>query len=215
MKHRAALQVFRQPAAVVVDDVHVEAAGALRGDLSDPPHADDAEGLAGDLGAHHEGRAPGVPRAGADQVLALAGASGRPEQAEQGDLRGGVGQHVRGVGDDHAAAAGGGEVDMVDPHREVGDDLHRRRKLGHQRGVDVFSMADQQGVGAGSQFQQTGPVVKSVVRIEDRGIVPGQPRLDGLGQLAGNDDDGLVTHGGCSLRLAWAAAGQSTGARGH
>ena len=67
---------------------------------------------------------PHCPRlTGPDQPLAL----GHPpcDHQDQGhrQVGGGVGQHAGRVGHDHAARRAGGDVDVVEPDRDVGDDL--------------------------------------------------------------------------------------------
>ena len=63
--------------AVEEDHLHAEPKMRAAGHcLADPPHADDADRLAGHLGADHVGRAPALPFAGAKLAFALAGAAG-------------------------------------------------------------------------------------------------------------------------------------------
>ncbi len=74
---RPGLGLGRQAAQVVVMDLHAQAGDPARHGLPDPAHADDAQAFSGHLRADHEGRAPGLRRACADQALALAGAPRR------------------------------------------------------------------------------------------------------------------------------------------
>src|SRR6185437_9368289 len=64
-------------APVVIVDREAEAAGAPRHRLTDAAHADDAEALAPEAMAEHEGRPPAGPLALADEPLAL----GEPARA--------------------------------------------------------------------------------------------------------------------------------------
>ena len=66
---------------VVVVDLHVEAAGALRQRLADLAEAVDAELLAVETLADELQRLPAGPRARADHVLAFAGAACRAQAA--------------------------------------------------------------------------------------------------------------------------------------
>jgi hypothetical protein len=185
-------------------DLHVEAAGAPCDDLADPPHADDAQALAGHLGADHEGRAPVAPFAGAHQTLALAGAPRRTEHEQKGDLGGRVAQHVGGVGDDNAAPLGRLEVDVIDADRHVGDHLHGLGQAADDLGREVLCMAGQDGVDPLAEFDQLVAAVEPVVRVEHRPVVPGEARLDRLGQLARDENAGsIVCSHGALLPRGW------------
>ncbi len=106
------------------DDLHAKAIVAAPGDgLTDAAHADDANGLASDMRAQHLGRVPAGPLASADQSLALRRAAGGHQDQGHGDIGGGIGDGTGGVGDLQAGGAGGGDVDVVVAHPEIGEDL--------------------------------------------------------------------------------------------
>jgi len=58
---------------------------------------------------------------GADQAITLGSPPGGTQHQQQGDLGGGVAEHVRGVGDDDAARLRGFQVHVIDAHGEVRD----------------------------------------------------------------------------------------------
>jgi hypothetical protein len=68
--------------------------------------------------------------------VAFRDAARRRHEQRPGEVRGGVVQHARRVGDADAALFGCRDVDVVVAHRDVGDDLQVRRRLDH-RGVDL------------------------------------------------------------------------------
>jgi hypothetical protein len=116
--------------AVVEHDPHPEPAlRALRDGLADPAHADHAQRLAGDVHAEELGRLPALPLARAHDPLALARAAAGHQDQRQRDVGGGVGHGARRVRHLDAHGAGGGRVDVVVAHAEVGEDLRARRLL--------------------------------------------------------------------------------------
>ena len=76
-----------------------------------------------------------------------------PRIKRPGELRVGFGQHVRRVGDDDAALAHGGDVDVVVADGDVGDDLQRRRRV-HELAVDPVGQHADQRVLVGDAPQQ-------------------------------------------------------------
>ena len=111
------------PVDVVVMDLHVEAAGALRQRLADLAEAVDAELLVVEALADELQRLPAGPGARADHALALAGAARRAEQQQHGDLGRGDRHAVRRVADLDAALLAGLEIDVVEADRERRDAL--------------------------------------------------------------------------------------------
>ena len=74
----------------MVMNFHLEPARSRGDDPADATHAEDAEALAGNLPADHEGGAPVFPLAVTHQTLALAGAPRRAEHQQQRDFGGRV-----------------------------------------------------------------------------------------------------------------------------
>ena len=92
------------------------------------------------------GRLPGQPVAGADRGDRLGQLARRGEQQREGEVGGGVGEHVRRVADRDAARRGGVEVDVVVADRVVGDRPQPRAAL-DQRRVDPVGEQRQQTLG--------------------------------------------------------------------
>ena len=93
------------------DDLHLEALGALGDELADAAEADDAEGLAVELGALELGPLPGA----ADQrAVGLGHVAAEGQHQRQRVLGGGDRVRFGGVGDDHAASRRRRDVDVVD-----------------------------------------------------------------------------------------------------
>ena len=105
---------------VVRDDVRTEGGQSLGHQLSDPPEADDPDGLTEDLGAGERRALPGVL---AQRRIGGGDLPGRRKQESQRMLGGTV--DVRGRCVDHEDAAGGGgiHVDVVQANARAGDDL--------------------------------------------------------------------------------------------
>ena len=93
---------------------------------ADPPAPDDQHRLALEPLAEHELERE-LPRlAATDEPVALGHAAQQRQHQGQRDLCRRPGQDVGRVRDDDPAAAGGVEVDVVDPDRVVGDDAQLR-----------------------------------------------------------------------------------------
>ena len=116
------LLLGRQAALVGVVDLHPEAARPAGHRLADAAHAHDAQALAAQLVAHELRGRPSRPATGAEHLLTLVGPPRRPEQQEERHLRGGVGEHLGGVGHHHAAGLRRREVEVLRPHSEAGHD---------------------------------------------------------------------------------------------
>ena len=127
---------------------HAERRRPGRNGAPDPATADDAELFAAQLRAEHEVDRPALPRAAPDQPLSFADPPRRGQDQRPGQLRGGLGEHVRRIGDDHAALRRRWNVDVVVADGDVCDDLQVRRRV-EQRLVDAIGQhADQPGLAA-------------------------------------------------------------------
>src|SRR5215218_10773911 len=109
-------------AALRVDDLQPERAGARRGRAADLAVADDPERLAAQPATEHEVDRPRPRHAGADPPLTLAEPARDREHQRDRQVRGRVGQDAGRVGDRDAMAARGVEVDVVVADGDVGDD---------------------------------------------------------------------------------------------
>ena len=124
------------------DDLHLEALGALGDELADAAEADHAEGLAVELGALELGPLPG---AAGQRAVRLRDVAAEGEHQGQRVLGGGDRVRFGRVGDDHAAAGGGRDVDVVDAGSGAADHLEPLAAL-DQLGGHLGRRADQDRV---------------------------------------------------------------------
>ncbi len=139
----------RRHVRVVRHDVGAEGGQPLGHQLPDPAKADDADGLAEDLGAGERRALPGV--------LAQCRVGGRdlPSRRKQQSHRmlgGAVDVRRRRVDDQDAAGGGGVDVDVVQADAGAGDDLELGAG-GEHLGVHGGRRAHQQRVGLGHRGQ--------------------------------------------------------------
>ncbi len=130
---------------IVRDNAHAEGARALGDLLADAAQSGDAERFAAQLRADEPLFLPA-------SVLHRA-IGGRDRAGEAQHQRAGVLGHAdavrpRCVDDEDAAAAGGGDVDVVDTGAGARDDSQPGRRV-HQPRVHLGRAPDEQGVGAG------------------------------------------------------------------
>ena len=177
-------------------DLHAEGAGPVGHRLADAAHAQDTESLAGDMHARELVGVPADPVVGAQHGRALVGATGGPQQAEQGDVGGGVGQHVGRVADGDVALGGGRDVDMLVAHREGGDHADRGRQGGDRLGVQGVARRAHDAVAAGRRLDQRRTVIEPVLGVE-HGVEAGrQPGLDVGREVPGGEYPGFaIGHG--------------------
>ena len=136
------------PVRVVIQDPHPEAARPPRDRLADPPEPDDPERGAVDVRPHQQHRAPGLPLAGADVVVALREAARGGHEQRPREVRGGLGQDAGRVADRDAALRARRDVDVVEPDREVADDLELRPGPVEELVVDAVGEQRQDAVAA-------------------------------------------------------------------
>src|SRR5690606_6473073 len=91
--------------------------------LPDATHAQNAQCAAVHFGARKHVQAPPVPAACAQEVFTLCQAPGGGHQQGKAEVGGGLGQHVRGVGGQHASSVDRGHVEVVVTDRDVGNNL--------------------------------------------------------------------------------------------
>ena len=123
---------------------------------SDPSEPDEAKRLAGDFGPEQVSRAPPGPGAGAHVPFPLPGAPGDHQHQHDRVVGGVVGEDVGRVGDDQAAPFGRGDVDVIEPHAEVGQDPRPQRLHLQHLGGESVGHGRQQGVGARERGLQLG-----------------------------------------------------------
>ena len=146
--------------------------------------ADDAQLLAAELAAEHEIERPAFPAVGANQPVSFGDPPGHAQNHRPGQLGDRFGQHIGRVGDDDAALPGGGDVDVVVAHGDVGHDLQRCAGI-HDLTVDSVGENSDQGVLVGDALLQLlarNPAV-AVVEIDVASL--GQPGEHGGGNLSG------------------------------
>lgn len=130
----------------VVHDLHPEGLGPLGHSASDAAHPHNAQPRPVELKAAQQGGMPAIEAALTDSLVALSQTPTDPKQQGQSKVGRGRGEHAGGVGDDDASFAGSVEVDVVDPHGMLGDDLELRDV--HQVGIHRVGEHRQQTVTA-------------------------------------------------------------------
>ena len=179
------LRLLLRHERVVAEHSHLQRLGPLHHCETDTAKADDAERLAGDLGAHVLRTIPAT----FDQRLIRRGDIARERQHQRDRMLGGA-QRVagRGVHHDDAGPRGGGAVDVVGadagPHdrlqpavtlQHVGGDLHAAAADGavefRQRLPEVFAFESRANLvsNAGRGVQQIETFLRERVENDDRG----------------------------------------------
>ncbi len=189
------------PAAVVIVNGQSERLGAARDRLTDAPHADNAEALAGDAAAQHPGWRPAGPIVGGDRVGALDDAPRDGKDQRHRHVGCIIGQHAGRVGDGESALQGRRNVNIVNAVAEIGDQFHLVARLLDQRRVDAVGNSRHEDVGDAQRLRQFGPR-HGLVGFVQAGVEQfAHPRLDHIGELAGHDDQRLLAqHRPVSLR---------------
>ena len=113
---------------VVIEDPHVEAEGAPRDGAPDPSEAQHTERFAVDVETPEKVPLPALPRAGTRVTIRLRHAPGRRHEEGPREIRGGIGEDVRGVGNRDATALRSRDVDVVVADGNVRDDLQTGRR---------------------------------------------------------------------------------------
>ena len=199
--------------AVVIVDRKAEAAGATGQRLADAPHADNAHTLALQAGAQHRRRAPAGPLARTHQPLALADAPCRGKHQGHRHVGGVLGENPRGIGDCDAALTRGIEVDVIDAGTERSDELQPRASLRQQPAVDAVGHGRHQHIGSFHRLDELGRRKRLVLGVEAGIEQLHQPRLDGVGQLPGDDHQRLFLGTGWHAGSVPGWRGRKTNAR--
>jgi hypothetical protein len=119
---------------VVVEDPHGESRRAPRHRLADAAHAEDAEGAVMDVVPNQKIDAPLGPLARVHEVVAFHDAAGRRQNQGERQVRGGVGQDVRGIRHQDPLAGGRRHVDVIEADRHVRDRLDAIERRDDVRG---------------------------------------------------------------------------------
>jgi hypothetical protein len=107
------LGVLRHPVAGVVEHRHAEAGRAPGDRPADPAQPEHPERLAVDLPAEEELRPPDPRPRRPEEPVALGDPPGGGQQQRPGQVGGGLGDHVGGVGGQHPPCGAGVQVDVV------------------------------------------------------------------------------------------------------
>ena len=114
------LLVGRQPVTGGVEHRHPEPGGPPGHRPPDPAEPDHPEGLAVDLEPEEELRPPDPGPPGPQEPVPVGDPPGRGQQQRPGQVGGGLGDHVGGVGGQHAPGRAGVQVEVVEPDGVVG-----------------------------------------------------------------------------------------------
>ena len=173
-------------------DRQAEGAGAPGERLADPPHAEDAQALAGDPPPEHPGRRPAAPAAVRNDPRAFHQAPRDGQDQRHGHVGGVLGQHAGRVGDGDAAPQRRGDVDVVDAIAEIGDQLHLLAGLGDHAGADLIGDGRHEHVRLAHRFGDLALAHRLVVDVEPRIEQLAHAGFDQIGQPARHDDEGLL-----------------------
>jgi hypothetical protein len=174
--------------------LQAEGAGALGNGLTDAAHPDNTEALAGDAMAEHPCRRPPLPVAVGGQYVRAFGEPPRHcENQRHGHVSGVLGQNAGRVGDSNAALQCGGNVDIIDPVAEIGDQLQPLAGMPQHRGVDAVGHRRHQHVGDLHRLGELGRAHRLVVEIQPGLEQLAHARLDIVGQFARYDDQRLFS----------------------
>ncbi len=189
-------------------DLQAERLGPARDRLADAAHADDAEALAGEAAAHHPGRRPAIELAAFHDLHALVQAARHGEDQRHGDIGSIVGQHARRVGHGDAALHGAGDINVVHPGPELGDQAQLLAGPGHQAPVDPVGHRRHQHVGGLHRLGELFGRQRDVCLVQSGVEQFFHPQFHRRRQLAGYDDFQLrcrhgtpVDHSYCHCRL--------------
>ena len=134
--------------AVVIMDLQTKGLGALGHGLTDPAHTDNAQALAIDPATHHPGRRPALKAAALNHLSALNDAAGGGQNKGHGHIGGVFGQNAGRIGHGNAARIGGGDIDIIDPGPEIGDQLERGSGARQKTRINPIGNGRDQHLGA-------------------------------------------------------------------
>ncbi len=165
MKDRAGLEFRAEAMAIVVVDLHIEAAGASGHHQADPSHTDDAESLAGDLDAQLSNGAPVSPDVGPQHTRAFVGTARCTEHQQHRNLCSGIAQYVRGVGHRDAPRFCCRQINVVIADRETADGADAIRQAHDHVGIQSLRVAGDDRGGTGGQLEQLIAGVDDIIAI--------------------------------------------------
>src|SRR5260370_5930255 len=134
---------------VVTQDVHVESGVLADHRFADSAGADDGTGLPRNL-ITQKGQewVPESPPIFAHQLFAVPKTPRERAHHEEGELGGGVGEDVGGVGERNLVAIGIGAIDVVKAHGELSDDFERALSRLKDFSVDGITQRSDQAIDA-------------------------------------------------------------------
>ena len=121
------LFLWRKALAIVVQDLHVEAAGPPRHCFANPARANQSECGMVNLGAAEEQRSPVRKFARPYITFRLGHAARRRNQQAECQVRRCVGEDARRIGDCDPKTSSGRDIDVIIANRHIGDQLQARR----------------------------------------------------------------------------------------
>ena len=153
--HAELAEALGRDERVVRDDTHPEPERAARHLPPDPPEAEDAERLAGDL---DPGEPRAIPGAGLERGMRLRNVAHEREHECDRMLGRGVDRRLRGVRHDDPASRGCLDVDVVDADSGAPDDPESCRALDERR-VERRRRADDDRVEVADDLREVGLAV--------------------------------------------------------
>ena len=183
----------REGGGVGIEDVHGKPSAAAGDGLSDAAHAEDAESAVVDVLADKEVDEPFAPFAGVNEGVALDDTAGRGHEEGEGEVGGGFGEDVGGIGDEDAAGGGGRDVDIVVADGDIGNDADAV-ELGEDGGGEFIGELADDGLAASGALDQIlgGETFVGIDVIE---FAMGADQFDRFGINAFGDEDFGLRHG--------------------
>jgi hypothetical protein len=148
--------------------------------------------FAGDSPAEHPGRRPAGPAPFGNDARALGDPPRGGEDQRHRHVGGVFGQDAWSVGDGDAAPQRRGDVNMIDAIAEIGDQLHLLAGLSDHAGVDDVGDGGNEHVGFAHRVDNVALAHRLVVEVETSVEQFAHPRLDQIGELTGDDNQGLL-----------------------
>ena len=131
-----ALHPFRRTHCVAIQNAHVKSAAAACYGLADPSHSENTQRAVMHVLPHQQIDAPLIPLARVHELMALDHAPRSRHQQCESEIGRCVRKDIGRIRHQNLPACCGRRIDIVEPHRNIGDDAdalqfvdHRRRKL--------------------------------------------------------------------------------------
>ena len=141
--------------ACVIAHLHAKPYGAVGHRLPDPSHSDNPQRFARDFRSQELRGAPAGPTTGSNEGVAFDDAACRRQEQGPGQIRGGIRQDVRGIGDDQTTLSRCGKIDVVVPHSVVRQNFQPSGCM-NGFGVDAVAQGHDRGVGLAESLTQRG-----------------------------------------------------------